>query len=118
MVFKWPCGNVHWAGADAQIEAQAAWADAHEASSKAAQSLTRLVKHLNDLGSRVVIAAHSLGARVALNALCKDLAAPKVAGLILLGSAVDHSALGGGEQVASAPPPEFPFRRLMDRVCV
>ena len=114
MVFKWPCGNVHWAAADAQIEAHAAWSDAHEQTVRAAQSLTRLVKHLSDLGSRVVIAAHSLGARVALNALCKDLAAPKVAGLLLLGGAVDCGALGGGDP-STNPCPEFPFSRLMSK---
>lgn len=115
MVFKWPCGTVHWAAADAQIESHAAWSEAHENTIKAAQSLTRLVKHLCALGSRVVIAAHSLGARVALNALCKDLAAPKVAGLLLLGSAVDQGALGGGDAATNPGGAEFPFRRLMDR---
>ena len=93
LVFKWPCGSFLSSSDDAQVESISAWTDAHEASRNAATNLTRLLRHLNMLGGRVVVAAHSLGARVALQALSNFLAAPQINGLILLGGAVDDYAL-------------------------
>ena len=124
LVFHWPCGEVRWSAEDAQVEAAAAWQEAHEATFVAARSLTLLLKKLEALGCSVILVAHSLGARVALMALANDLAAPKIHSLILLGSAVDNHALTGrcgppteingisfaeGGAVAA----EFPFSRLL-----
>jgi hypothetical protein len=128
LVFKWPCGAVKWSSVEANVEAAAAYADAFEATALAATNLTRLLRHLVSRGSRVVLAAHNLGARVALQALSNDLAAPKVDGLILLGGMVDNYALCGLERtadsavvvdgqslVAETVPAEFPFLRLMKK---
>lgn len=128
LAFKWPCGQVTWSNDDAQVEAAAAWQLAHEATFAAARSLVLLLQKLKDLGCTIVVAAHSLGARVALQALANDLAAPKIDGLLLLGAAVDNYALTGlsgladeqnglihhDEQVTVAPA-EFPFNRLMGK---
>jgi hypothetical protein len=69
VVFKWPCGNVKWTSEDATVEAAAAWQEAHEATLAAARTLTLLLKKLQSAGSNIVLAAHSLGARVALQVL-------------------------------------------------
>jgi len=111
LVFRWPCGAFLQSSDDAHVESIAAWADAHEATRAAATNLTRLLRHLVKHGSRVVVAAHSLGARVALQALSNDLAAPNINGLIIAGGAVDDHALVGGPGV----PAEFPFGRLMKK---
>lgn len=95
VVFKWPCGNVKWTSEDATVEAAAAWQEAHEATLGAARTLTLLLKKLQSAGSNIVLAAHSLGARVALQALANDLAAPRIQALFLLGAAVDNHALTG-----------------------
>ena len=112
LVFKWPCGSVKWSSMEANVEAAAAWVDAHEAAKEAAVSLTRLLRYLVSLGGKVVVAAHSLGARVALQALSNDLAAPKIDGLLILGAAVNNHALHNHE----GTPAEFPFSRLMSKV--
>ncbi len=86
LIFKWPSGNVKWASEDANVEAAAAWQEAHEATVAAARTLTLLLKRLQCAGSQIVLAAHSLGARVALQALANDLAAPCIPALFLLGA--------------------------------
>ena len=126
LVFKWPCGQVKWTSEDAQVEAAAAWQEAHDATFAAARSLTLLLQGLEKRGCSTVVAAHSLGARVALQALANDLAAPRISGLLLLGGAVDNHALTGlkGEvnevngvifDGVGAAPAEFPFNRLMSK---
>ena len=101
VVFKWPCGNVKWTSEDATVEAAAAWQEAHEATLAAARTLTLLLKKLQSAGSNIVLAAHSLGARVALQALANDLAAPRIQALFLLGAAVDNHALTGTKAPAT-----------------
>ena len=114
LVFKWPCGEVKWTSMEANVEGAAAWADAHDAAKDAAASLTRLLRYLSGLGGKVVVAAHSLGALVALQALSNDLAAPRVDGLLVLGAAVNSHALSGIDE--QGVPAEFPFARLMSKV--
>lgn len=134
IAFKWQCGEVIWANEDAQVEAAAEWQVAHEATIAAARSLTKLLQKLKDLGCSIVVAGHSLGARIALQALANDLMAPGIDGLMLLGAAVDNYALTGlnpsewaeppdehseivvamaNGDAPSFAPPEFPFNRLM-----
>lgn len=128
LVFKWPCGEVMWSNDDAQVEAAAAWQLAHEATFAAARSLNLLLQKLKSSGCTIVVAAHSLGSRVALQALANDLAAPKIDGLLLLGAAVDNYALTGlsglaneengiifDDQQVTVAPAEFPFNRLMGK---
>uniref|UniRef100_A0A7S2IHJ0 Uncharacterized protein n=1 Tax=Haptolina brevifila TaxID=156173 RepID=A0A7S2IHJ0_9EUKA len=126
LVFKWPCGEVRWKAEDAQVEAAAAWQEAHEATFAAARSLTLLLKKLEALGCSVVVVAHSLGARVALQALANDLAAPRIRSLLLLGGAVDNHALTGKSGPSNeingfafaepgSAPAEFPFHRLLGK---
>ena len=125
IAFKWQCGEVIWANEDAQVEAAAEWQVAHEATIAAARSLTKLLQKLKDLGCSIVVAGHSLGARVALQALANDLMAP---GIDAGGAAVDNYALNPSEWAelpdehlrswceangAAPAPPEFPFNRLM-----
>lgn len=126
IVVKWPCGRVRWSSENAQVEAAAAWQEAHGATLAAARALTVLLQKLKALECSVVVAAHSLGARVVLQALANDLAAPKVEGLLVLGGAVDNHALTGLRGTAGevngiiydgvgAAPVEFPFARLMSK---
>jgi pimeloyl-ACP methyl ester carboxylesterase len=126
LAFKWPCGHVMWSSDEAHVAAAAAWQEAHENTLSAARSLTLILQKLQGLKCNVVIAAHSLGARVALQALANDLATPRVRGLYLLGSAVDNHSLTGlsgapGEidgvwyDNVGAAPAEFPFHRLMNK---
>ena len=131
LAFKWPCGQVTWSNDDAQVEAAAAWQLAHEATFAAARSLVLLLQKLKDLGCTIIVGAHSLGARVALQALANDLAAPKIDALLLLGAAVDNYALTGlsglaheqnehngiiiADEHVTVAPAEFPFNRLMGK---
>ena len=126
LVFKWPCGEVRWTSENAQVEAAAAWQEAHEAAPAAARALTLVLQKLKARGCSVVVAAHSLGARVALQALANDLAAPRIEGLMLLGAAVDNHSLTGLTGTSSeingvifdgvgACPAEFPFNRMMKK---
>lgn len=126
LVVKWACGTVQWSSENAQVEAAAAWQEAHGATLAAARAFTVLLQKLKSYECKVVVAAHSLGARVVLQALANDLAAPKVDSLLLLGSAVDNYALTGLRGTAGevngviydgvgAAPAEFPFGRLMGK---
>lgn len=106
IAFKWPCGNVRWSGEDAYVEAAAAWQGAHEAAPAAAASLARLLAGLDRLGCHTVVAAHSLGARVAL-AACTLSGCGRLGALFLVGAAVDNSVLG-----SPIGPAEFPLGAL------
>jgi hypothetical protein len=96
VAFKWDCGDVRWAGEDVWTEAAAAWQGAHESAAAAAQALATLCATLRAAPNRrVVVAAHSLGARVALGACVIDRGAqPLIDGLVLIGAAVDDCAIG------------------------
>ena len=100
IAFKWNCGDVRWNSPDAMVEAAAAWEGAHAAAAPAAVRLAALLRFIRgNAKCRVLLVAHSLGARVALLA-CADARFPSVSGLVLLGAAVDNSALNEGPEAA------------------
>ena len=114
VAFKWDCGDVRWAGDDVWTEAAAAWQGAHESAAAAAQALTTLCTALRAAPNRrVVVAAHSLGARVALGACVTGRGAPQplVDGLVLLGAAVDDCAIGSDADA------EFQLTPLLAACC-
>jgi len=111
VAIKWPCGAVVWSGEDAQTDAAAAWQTAHEATPAASASVTKLLSHLKEQGRRVIVVAHSLGARVSLGARGAD-------GILLLGPAVDCDVLSEADkgEFATADRPIAVVRSTNDEV--
>jgi pimeloyl-ACP methyl ester carboxylesterase len=100
--FRWPCGRVFWASADSQIESAAAWQGAFENTEMAAKSLRAFVGELSGRGNKVVVAAHSLGCRVALSAFSGEgIVGPRLAQLMLLAPALDDDVLGADGEFPS-----------------
>jgi pimeloyl-ACP methyl ester carboxylesterase len=100
--FRWPCGRVFWASANSQIESAAAWQGAFENTAMAAESLRAFVGELSGRGNKVVVAAHSLGCRVALSAFSGEgIVGPRLTQLMLLAPALDDDVLGADGEFPS-----------------